>query len=113
MRRLNIQLPVSIFKEGKHFIAYAPALDLSTSGNSYEQVRRRFHEIVLIFLEELVKKGAMEEVLHSLGWRQMESSGPNFSGIRKNPTSTKIIINASFKTYFMEKVRKICTLCRM
>ncbi len=66
------QLPVSIFKEGKQFVAYTPALDLSTSGKSYDEVKNRFQEIVGIFFEELVKKGTLEEVLTSLGWQKVK-----------------------------------------
>ena len=39
MIKLNLQLPVSIFREGKHFIAHTPVLDLSTSGKNYEEVK--------------------------------------------------------------------------
>lgn len=68
MIKFNAQLPVSIFREGKYFIAYTPVLDLSTSGKDYEQVKKRFHEVVSIFFEELVKKGTLEKVLGELGW---------------------------------------------
>lgn len=53
-------MPVSVFKEGEHFVAYTPALDLSTSGKSYEQVMARFNEAVAIFFEELTKKATEE-----------------------------------------------------
>ena len=72
MVKFNLQLPVSIFREGKHFIAYTPALDLSTSGKSYEQVKKRFNEVVSIFFEELIKKGTLDEVLESLGWEKIK-----------------------------------------
>ena len=47
MTKLSARLPVSVFKEGKHFVAYTQALDLSTS-----------------------KKGTTEEVLLGLGWEK-------------------------------------------
>ena len=72
MIKFNLQLPVSVFKEGKHFIAHAPALDLSTSGENYEQVKKRFNEVVAIFFEELEKKGAVNEVLENLGWQKIK-----------------------------------------
>jgi len=68
---LEVSLPVSILREGKKFIAYTPALDLSTSANTYEKVRERFNEIVNIFFEELIKKGTLEDVLRDLGWRRV------------------------------------------
>jgi len=68
MPKTNLQfnLVVSIFKEGNYFIAYSPALDLSTSGNSFEQVRSRFKEIANIFFEEVSKKGTLKTVLRNL-----------------------------------------------
>lgn len=67
-----VQLPVSVIKEGKYFIAYTPALDLSTSGKTFPEVRKRFEEVVAIFFEELSEKGTLSEVLTNLGWRKVE-----------------------------------------
>ncbi|MDP1629448.1 MAG: hypothetical protein Q8L57_02395 [bacterium] len=72
MIKFNLQIPISIFREGKHFIAYTPALDLSTSGKNYEQVKKRFNEVVAIFFEELIKKGTIDEVLENLGWQKVK-----------------------------------------
>jgi predicted RNase H-like HicB family nuclease len=70
---LEVNLPVSILKEGKRFIAYTPALDLSTSGKSYKEVRARFNEIVEIFFEEIISKGTVDEVLTNLGWEKVRA----------------------------------------
>ncbi len=66
----QLQLPVIFFKEGKKIIAYTPALDLSTFGNTLAQAQKRFGEIVEIFFEELVKMGTLEEVLLECGWER-------------------------------------------
>ncbi len=70
--KIITQLPVSIFKEGRYFVAYTPALDLSTSGKSYEEAKSRFREIVSIFFDELVKRGTLEEILTGLGWQKIK-----------------------------------------
>jgi len=70
---LEFKLPVSFLREGKKYVAYTPALDLSTSGRTYEEAKRRFSEIVNIFFEELVKKGTLEEVLRDLGWKRVQA----------------------------------------
>ncbi len=57
-----------ILKEKKRFVAYTPALDLSTSGSSYEQAKKRFEEIVHIFFDEIIKNDTLEQVLGDLGW---------------------------------------------
>lgn len=75
MRKVSLEfnLPVSFIKEDKRFIAYTPALDLSTSGKSHTEARERFNEIVNIFFEELIKKGTLEEVLKDLGWKRVRA----------------------------------------
>ena len=70
---LEVKLPVSILREDKKYVAYTPALDLSTSGNNYEEVKKRFNEIVNIFFEELIKKGTLENVLRDLGWKRFQA----------------------------------------
>ena len=46
MKKAQFQfaLPVSILREGDSFIAYTPALDLSTVGDTLEQAQKRFEE---------------------------------------------------------------------
>jgi len=70
---LKLQVPVSILREDKKYVAYTSALDLSTSGKNYQEVKKRFTEIANIFFEELIKKGTLEEVLRDLGWKKVQS----------------------------------------
>lgn len=65
---MQIKLQVSIIKQGKTYIAFAPALDLSTTGKTLREAQKRFGEMVDIFFEELLDKGTYEEVLLGLGW---------------------------------------------
>lgn len=66
----KVKLSVSFIKERGRYIAYTPALDLSTSGKSIKEAKKRFEEIVEIFLDELVEKGTLNEVLENLGWQK-------------------------------------------
>ena len=70
-RMLEFNLPVSILREGKKYIAYTPALDLSTSGKSFDEAKTRFTEIVNIFFDEIFSKNTAEEVLTDLGWQKI------------------------------------------
>jgi hypothetical protein len=69
----KVNIPVSILREDKRYVAYTPALDLSTSGKTYKEVQKRFTEIVSIFMEEIVKKGTVDEILSGLGWKKIKS----------------------------------------
>lgn len=68
-----VNLPVSIFREGKYYIAYSHALDLSTCGKSFKEVKQRFNEVVNIFFEEIVDAGTSEEVLQEFGWQKIKT----------------------------------------
>jgi len=70
---LEFNLPVSILREGKKYIAYTPALDLSTSGNTFDQAKKRFDEVVHIFFEEIMKENTTEQVLTELGWQKVNA----------------------------------------
>jgi predicted RNase H-like HicB family nuclease len=72
MKKITFQatLPVIFMREDKQFVAYTPALDLSTSGHTFELARRRFSEAVRIFIEECVSMGTLGSVLKGLGWKK-------------------------------------------
>ncbi len=75
MNKVNFQasLPVTFLREGDQFVAYTPALDLSTSGDSFEQAKKRFGEVVQIFFDECVNMGTLPKVLSDLGWVKQNS----------------------------------------
>lgn len=71
MARLKFQkvnLNVVFYREANKFIAYSPALDISTCGDTQEQAKKRFEEMLQIFLEETDKMGTLDEVLLECGW---------------------------------------------
>jgi len=72
MKQVTLQynLPVNVLREGKKFVAFSPVLDLSTSGDNFEEVNKRFVEIAEIFFEEIISKGTIDEVLSDLGWKK-------------------------------------------
>ena len=68
----SLNLPVSLLREGNQFVAYTPALDLSTFGKTLEEAKKNFSEAVEIFFDELISMGTFEEVLLDLGWTKQE-----------------------------------------
>lgn len=72
-KMFDISLPVNILREGDKFIAYTPALELSTEGDTFEEVKKNFEEAVSIFFEEIMQEGKTEDALSSLGWMQVKS----------------------------------------
>lgn len=89
---LRTHLAVTISRHGKQYIAYAPALDLSTSGKSVAEVKRRFEEIVPLFIQELEDAGTTAEVLTELGWQK--GGGSHRSPARWQPPE---VMNREFE----------------
>lgn len=74
MKKLDFQavLPVTFLREDGQFVAYSPALDLSTCGDSFERAQERFAEVAQLFFEEAHKMGTLEDVLLDLGWTKKD-----------------------------------------
>ncbi len=71
-KKFSFSLPVVITKQNKRYVAYTPALDISTSGKSEKDVKAKFAELANIFLEEIHEAGTVKEVLTELGWKKIE-----------------------------------------
>ncbi|OHB16423.1 MAG: hypothetical protein A2431_01865 [Candidatus Zambryskibacteria bacterium RIFOXYC1_FULL_39_10] len=72
--RMKINVPVSYFKEDKSFVAYTPALDLSSAGKTLKEAEKNIAEAVSIFMEEILIHGTVDEVLSSLGWKKISKT---------------------------------------
>ena len=79
--KIEGQLPVIFIKEKNNIIANAPSLDLSTSGKTLKQSKSRFKEILLIFIQELIEMGTLEDVLLENGWEKIHNYSDHLTGI--------------------------------
>ena len=73
MKVLSTKLQVHIFKEGNQFIAYCPAFDISTSADTFDEVKKNFEELLDVFIKEVMQKGTLEEVLLDCGWQKVKT----------------------------------------
>lgn len=61
---------IHIFKEGDTFVAYVPALDLSSCGATDDEVRRNIREAVRGFLAVSAEMGTLDEILQEAGYER-------------------------------------------
>jgi len=85
MKKIEIKgsIPLYFMKEKHSFIAFSPALDLSTCGRTFEEAKKNFAEALDIFIEECLKMGTLNDVLESCGWTKNPKKGwipPAFIG---------------------------------
>lgn len=92
--RVQVKIPVSIFREDDVFVAYTPVLDLSTSGKNHAQVKERFVEAVGVFFEELLQKGTLDEVLADLGWKKIKRSWSPPTPIAQEKVEIQVPVSA-------------------
>jgi len=71
---MKADISFQISKQGTRYLAYSPALDISTSGKTESEAKKRFSELVPLFLEELIEAGTLFDVLTELGWKKKGSA---------------------------------------
>ena len=72
---IEIQLGVLIFQEGESYLAYCPALELSTYGESVSDAKEAFEDLITSYAEECEKMGTLEKDLTAHGWVLQSASG--------------------------------------
>jgi predicted RNase H-like HicB family nuclease len=65
---LHLNVEVALYIEDDIWVAYCPALNLSSYGDDQEDAIEAFKEAMTIFIKEVTRKGTLEKVLLQLGW---------------------------------------------
>lgn len=67
--RVNLSLEVYLFQEDGIDIAYCPALDISAVGDSVDNAKEEFEQILAEHLEWCVENDTLEADLINHGWK--------------------------------------------
>ena len=78
MNKINVSLDIALIKEGKYYVAYAPALELTAYGKTISSAKKDFVQVLAIFLEESTKDNKLLEILLELGWTLKKYPSPRF-----------------------------------
>jgi hypothetical protein len=78
MNTISVGINVLLAKEEEIFVAYCPALELSSYGESENIAIKRFEEELKIFFEETSKKGTLEKYLLQNGWTLTQKPEPSY-----------------------------------
>ena len=66
---LECEVAVMLIDEDNIFTAYCPALELTTYGDSIEDVSNAFNERLEIFIDEMIQSHSLHDELVRLGWK--------------------------------------------
>jgi hypothetical protein len=76
---VTVEVQVILFQEGDQWIAYCPALELSSYGDNQKDAKKSFDEAMSIFLKETDRKGTLERYLLKLGWQLQQKPVPVYN----------------------------------
>ena len=68
LKEVKFNLSVTVFKQGDAYIAYTPALDISSYGKSKAEAQSNFNELVDTFFASFEDARELGQVLDSMGW---------------------------------------------
>ncbi len=93
---IECEIAVMIIKDDDNtYTAYCPALQLSTYGDSPEDVQEAFAERLAIFMEEMAGQNVLHQELIRLGWNYEASKTPHLTQ-PENVTIPVHLLNSSF-----------------
>jgi hypothetical protein len=94
---VKVRLGMYLFKDGEAHIVYCPALDLSAYGDSEEQAKQSFADILGMTIKYMLNKRTMKDDLTKHGWqikslKQNKIKAPSFETMLKNNDSFREIL---------------------
>lgn len=76
---LDVNVQVALFQEDGIWVAYCPALEVSSYGDNKDEAKEAFEEAMQIFLAETDRKGTLEKYLLKLGWQLQQKPKPMYN----------------------------------
>jgi predicted unusual protein kinase regulating ubiquinone biosynthesis (AarF/ABC1/UbiB family) len=73
-KEVTFNLGVTVFRQGDVFVAYTPALDISTYGKSKAEAQKNFEELVDTFFSSFEDSRELGQVLESMGWTKEKTT---------------------------------------
>ncbi len=71
---IELQLNVLVFQEGLYFVAFCPSLNLSSYGDSIEEAKIGFDEVMNAYLEDCKENNSLHEDLLKNGWTFIQNA---------------------------------------
>jgi predicted RNase H-like HicB family nuclease len=87
----DFSFDVHIFKEGATYVAYVPALDVSSCGATDDDARRNIRDAVRGFLATTADMGTLDNILQEAGYEREGEKwrAPEFVSVNRLTMSLK------------------------
>ena len=76
--KFTVEVEVFLLKEGKQYVSYCPALELTGYGSDPRKAESSFGKMLKIFIAETDRLGRLERELLNLGWTLRKLPSPQY-----------------------------------
>ena len=82
-----------IFQEDGLYISYCPSLDLSSSGETFNEAISNFYEMLQLYIECCIDSGTLHDDLVAHGWRleREDIRPPKFAILMRKPEMKRLM----------------------
>lgn len=92
-RKHTFSLQFYIFKQEGRYIAYCPALDMTSSGEDLNDAVKQFYEHFQLYVEFCIEEGTLMDDLKAHGWKidGVKLYQPTFNDLLKKPDFRELL----------------------
>lgn len=89
----HLSITFFVFQEAGRYISYCPSLDISSSGDTFNEALGNFYEMLQLHLDCLMEYGTLHEDLVQHGWtiKNKEIIAPTFRKLMSKPEMKKLM----------------------
>lgn len=101
---MTFDLQMYLFKDEDSYVVYCPSLDMSAYGNTEEQAKKSFEDILAITVQYWINKNTLVKDLQKHGWKiksknQKKIKEPSFSELYTMNQTFRELVDSK-KEYF-------------
>lgn len=76
LTKAQIEVILVLDEDSEQYVAYCPALEVSSYGDTEDEARRAFDDALAIFINDTTERGTLDQLLLALGWRLLKQPQP-------------------------------------
>ncbi|MCI1188070.1 type II toxin-antitoxin system HicB family antitoxin [Hymenobacter sp. DH14] len=76
LAKAQIEVLLVLDDDSGQYVAYCPALEVSSYGDTEEEARAAFEDALAIFIKDTAERGTLDQFLLALGWRLLKQPEP-------------------------------------
>ena len=76
LAKAQIEVLLVLDDDSGQYVAYCPALEVSSYGDTEEEARAAFEDALAIFIKDTSERGTLDQLLLALGWRLLKQPEP-------------------------------------